>query len=603
MDWDLDLILANLPALVFRGYADGSIDLFDGKVEAMTGYPKDEFDSRRLRWTDLIFPEDRPAARTAIVAALRSTNQYTREYRILTRAGKPLWIHERSRIVRGADGGIERISGLFFDISEQKKVQEELADTEKELKILVENIPAVLFKGYLDGTVTMLDDKVEAMTGHRRESFGPGGIKWTDLILEEDRASARGSFIKALRTNRAYVREYRVRAADGHVVWIHERSQIICDASGRAVSVDGLFFDITERKGLEAAVAERAAELQHANERLAAWASDLEHRNAEINILGQMGGLLQSCNTTAEAYAGIAGFLSRLFVGDSGAVFTFAEVGRPAEAQLVWGPNPPEEKVFPVDECWGLRRGRAHGRSEVETGFRCRHAGEATAYVCVPMTAHGSALGLLHVVLESQDPERWDERQALTARVAEHLALALAKLRLQETLQHLSVRDGLTGLFNRRYLEETLVREFKRAERQNRSVGIIMADLDHFKRFNDTLGHDAGDALLRALGGLLQHHIRTSDIACRYGGEEFTVILQDVSPEAVHERAEKIRQAAQQMRVAHGEQVLEGITLSLGVAVFPANGATPERVLQAADLALYRAKQDGRNRVCVAEAL
>jgi PleD family two-component response regulator len=131
------------------------------------------------------------------------------------------------------------------------------------------------------------------------------------------------------------------------------------------------------------------------------------------------------------------------------------------------------------------------------------------------MTAHGSALGVLHVLLAPLSPEQWDARQQLGGRVAEHLALALAKLKLQETLQHLSVRDPLTGLYNRRQMEETLAREMCRAERQGTQLGIIMLDIDHFKSFNDTLGHDAGDALLRELGALLQRQVRTSDVACR----------------------------------------------------------------------------------------
>lgn len=128
-----------------------------------------------------------------------------------------------------------------------------------------------------------------------------------------------------------------------------------------------------------------------------------------------------------------------------------------------------------------------------------------------------------------------------------------------------------------------------------------MLDIDHFKRFNDTLGHDAGDALLRELGALFQRQIRAEDIACRYGGEEFTIVLHDASVEVTQRRAEQIREAASQLRVRHAQRVLEPVTLSLGVATFPQNGATRDILMQNADAALYRAKQDGRDRVCVAE--
>jgi diguanylate cyclase (GGDEF)-like protein len=363
-----------------------------------------------------------------------------------------------------------------------------------------------------------------------------------------------------------------------------------------------LFFDITDRKELEATVAERTAELQQANQRLMLWGNELERRNVEINLLGQMGDLLQSCNTSAEAYTAIQVFVRRLFPDESGALFAFGVSSQTVEAVSVWGDAPPEEKVFSLDDCWGLRRGRVHGRTDIESGLRCRHveAGHA-AYLCVPMIAHGSALGVLHVLLASSDPERWDAWQNLAVRVGEHLGLALAKLKLQETLQHLSVRDPLTGLFNRRYMEESLDRELRRAERQSKPLGIIMLDIDHFKRFNDTLGHDAGDAVLRELGAMLPRQIRSSDIACRYGGEEFTVVLPDADMEATRQRAERIREVAKQMRVRNGERVLDTVTLSLGIASFPQNGVSREVLLQIADVALYRAKDGGRDRVCVPE--
>src|SRR5450759_916801 len=523
MNWDFDVVLANIPAVVFRGYADGSIDLFDRKVESMTGYTKEEFETRKRKWTDLILETDRGRAREAFLDALKAGKDYTREYRIGARAGNHVWVHERSHIVCGPDGRIEYVTGLFFDITERKNLEQSLKRAEQDFRIVVDNIPAITLKGYIDGTIDLFDKKVEALLGRSQASFGPHGTKWTDLIWEEDREAARRAFIQALKTNRAYVREYRVRSANGSFVWIHERSHIVCDPAGRVEYISGLFFDITDRKELEATVAERTMELQHANDRLMLWGKELEQRNSEINLLGQMGDLLQSCNTSAEAYTGIQVFARQLFPEDSGGLFVFGESVQVVEAVAIWGENPPAEDEFSLDECWALRRGRVHGRTDIETGLRCRHVADHRApYVCVPMMAPGTALGVLHVLLASPDSERWETRQTLGVRVGEHLALALAKLKLQETLQHLSVRDPLTGLFNRRYMEESLTRELRRAERQGKPLGIIMMDIDHFKGFNDTLGHDAGDALLRELGAFLQRQIRTEDIACRYGGEEFS---------------------------------------------------------------------------------
>jgi diguanylate cyclase (GGDEF)-like protein len=170
----------------------------------------------------------------------------------------------------------------------------------------------------------------------------------------------------------------------------------------------------------------------------------------------------------------------------------------------------------------------------------------------------------------------------------------------EEKLREESVRDILTGLFNRRYLEETLAREVKRADRKKYSLGLIMIDIDHFKKINDTLGHAAGDAFLKEFGQLLKSQVRQYDIACRFGGEEFVLMLPEVPMDLAKERAENLREKTKQLRVKYEEHTLDPITISLGVAVFPEHGATGEAVLKAADEALYKAKREGRDRVVAA---
>jgi diguanylate cyclase (GGDEF)-like protein len=175
--------------------------------------------------------------------------------------------------------------------------------------------------------------------------------------------------------------------------------------------------------------------------------------------------------------------------------------------------------------------------------------------------------------------------------------LTLSEARLREQ----SVRDPLTELFNRRYMEETLRREVRRAEREDRPLGVIMLDIDHFKRFNDTLGHAAGDGLLRELGHLLPRSVRESDVVCRYGGEEFVLILPDASLEVARQRAEHLRGEVSTLHTIHKGRSLGAVTISLGVAAFPTHGSTGEAILESADAALYRAKAEGRDRVIVAD--
>jgi diguanylate cyclase (GGDEF)-like protein len=209
-------------------------------------------------------------------------------------------------------------------------------------------------------------------------------------------------------------------------------------------------------------------------------------------------------------------------------------------------------------------------------------------------------LGLLY--LSSLERGRLTEaKQKLAVTVAEHLTLAISNLKLRETLKHESIHDSLTGLFNRRYMEESLKREIYRARRQGQPVGVIMIDIDHFKQFNDSFGHEAGDRVLQELASFLQSNIRSSDIACRYGGEELLLILPDADLAVTRQRAEHLREGVKHLQVVYHHQTLDTITISLGVACFPQQGLTGETVIQTADRALYQAKRLGRDRVAVAD--
>jgi diguanylate cyclase (GGDEF)-like protein len=226
---------------------------------------------------------------------------------------------------------------------------------------------------------------------------------------------------------------------------------------------------------------------------------------------------------------------------------------------------------------------------------RCSHIeadGGATA--CIPLNAQGQQLGFLYV---SAADDGFMSRVQLIETAAEQLAMALSNLELQERLRIQSIREPLTGLFNRRYLEESLARELARCERRGLPLAVMMLDLDHFKRFNDTHGHPGGDALLAGFGALLQSLSRQEDIACRYGGEEFTLILPEAGPQAALERAEQIRVAVEGMRIQHLGKDLPPVTVSIGLAFAPDDGVDPESLVRHADRALYKAKSRGRNRV------
>jgi diguanylate cyclase (GGDEF)-like protein len=363
--------------------------------------------------------------------------------------------------------------------------------------------------------------------------------------------------------------------------------------------------------GLAASVSERReaeAELKNVNQKLKLNLTEMEEHNRKIVLLNEMGDLLQSCSTLEEAYTIIGQLGKQLLPEETGVLYITRNSQNRLEAMATWGISFPESDAFSLDDCWALRRGRTHVLNTDPNSLEliCPHLQDhpPAFALCIPMMAQGDAMGILHIRIEAQpgqaQPTLTESKQQIARAMADSMALAMANLKLRIYLREQSIRDSLTGLFNRRYLDETLEREFKRAARMQRTVGIIMLDLDHFKGFNDTFGHEAGDILLQKLGEFLKQHLRGGDIACRYGGEEFVLILPEVSLEHVQRRAEQIREEVKNLNIQYNDTALTAPTLSLGIAMFPEHGETSQQVLSAADTALYTAKGNGRDRVVIA---
>jgi diguanylate cyclase (GGDEF)-like protein len=215
------------------------------------------------------------------------------------------------------------------------------------------------------------------------------------------------------------------------------------------------------------------------------------------------------------------------------------------------------------------------------------------------MQAQGEVIGLFHLRWKAPHPPPLADQLAAT--VAEHITLSLSNLRLREDLRSQSIRDPLTSVFNRRYMEEAFTHELYRAARHSRPVGVIMLDVDHFKAINDAHGHAYGDSLLKALAAYLKNRLRGEDILCRYGGEEFTIILPDTTLENALALAERLRSEIQALELEPGSPPLEPIHISLGVAAFPEHGRNAEELLKSADWALYQAKKRGRDQVITAD--
>jgi diguanylate cyclase (GGDEF)-like protein len=332
---------------------------------------------------------------------------------------------------------------------------------------------------------------------------------------------------------------------------------------------------------------------------------DVRRQNAEIS---EFGNLLQACASDGEAFRVIPERLRRLLPNVSGALSLLSASRDRVESVTGWGPFPPVDQIFTPNECWSLRRGCVHAIPAGKSALRCTHLMCEGASICLPLIANGETIGVL--ALQDDEPpadptsssttEDFARRRQMAVSVAEHIALALSNLQLREALRVQAVRDPLTGLYNRRYMQEFLEREIHRARRRQRPVAVMMLDLDNFKRYNDTYGHSAGDLALRMVGETLLSSVRGEDLACRYGGEEFVLMLPECSLQQAVVRGDVIRKRLKELPVDRPDEFREAVTVSIGVAAFEETTDKMDRILKCADEALYQAKREGRDRVVAA---
>ena len=371
---------------------------------------------------------------------------------------------------------------------------------------------------------------------------------------------------------------------------------------------------------------------------------DARRQTSEITQVSDLGSLLQACTSREEVFRLIPERLRRLFVGASGSIALLTPSQNRAESAAEWGICRTDQ-IFTPQQCWALRRGSPHIHSGDLSDPRCAHLLGDGPSVCVPLIANGHAIGTLSVQENEFQPAisghtsetgefPFERRRIVAVAVAEHIALTIANLQLREDLRLQAVRDPLTGLYNRRYMQEFLDRGLHSARRKHRPLAVLMLDLDHFNRYNDNFGHGAGDQALAAVGEALLRSVRAEDVACRYGGEEFALILPECSLSQATVRAEEIRKRLREYQrqrsdsqksssqrdsqndfqnnfqndfqnnlqndFQNNDQYATGITVSIGVAAFDETTDRADLLLKFADDALYEAKRAGRDRVVAA---
>ncbi|WP_050602856.1 diguanylate cyclase [Ruegeria sp. 6PALISEP08] len=321
----------------------------------------------------------------------------------------------------------------------------------------------------------------------------------------------------------------------------------------------------------------------------------------EVRLLGELNEWLQSSRSLDELFEMVSRFMTHILPESEGSVYVYSNSRDVLDGCASWNGGAHKAHIHP-EGCWGLRRGRTYEFGASEIDFVCEHAEphDGRPYFCFPILAHGETVGLLHLRAIEGREDCFNKSRKLAQLCAEQISMAIANVRMRDQLHDQSVRDPLTGLFNRRHMTETLRKSISRCQQTGAALSLIAVDVDHFKKFNDTHGHDAGDMVLRAVGAALEQGCDRDEIACRIGGEEFMLILPDNSPEDAVTRAEQLRQAVEAVAVRYGEKALPRITMSVGVAHYPAHGTIPQDLMRAADDALYVAKDKGRNQVQVA---
>lgn len=465
-----------------------------------------------------------------------------------------------------------------------------------DFRIVAEDAPVMLWLTNAEGKIVFTNSKWKKFVGSK-DDVPLDGNAWIQALHPDDLQPCLKTFHDAFLAHHSFQMEYRLRRWDGQYRYVQDTGEPYINKEGKFSGFIGSSADITDRKNHENQL--RLSQLE------------LTQHNQEMQFINELNSYLQVCLSLVETHPIIEHYAKKIFASYTGVLYLFDENHTMVEAAARWGnAECLSQPVISQDDCWALRQGKVHLVEGPNDAIYCNHVTSKCehGYVCAPVIAQGEMIGVLSVTLGSTGlasdqgelATSIESRIRLIAMAADNLAMALVSLKLREALRNRSVRDPLTKLYNRRYLEETLTRELSNGKRANRYLGIIMIDIDHFKKYNDTHGHDAGDFVLTELADLVFSKLREGDIACRYGGEELVLVMPGASKEITAKRAEFLRESIEKHEFVYKGNNLHGVTVSLGVADYPVDGDSAASLMKAADTALYQAKAAGRNRVVLA---
>jgi len=554
------------------------------------------FNNEKIGWVEIRISQKYVLLKTALLFFISATAGILLAF---------LSYHFPIRVVQRLESELQELfSNMQKAYKESDRLRHAAQESEKRFRGLVDGLDAIVWEADADTRqFTFISHQVENLFFISQDKWLAAADFFKEQISPDDRERVLEAYQRSAEKEVDCQLEYRRIRKDGSSVWVQDNIKIVIDEKEQKKQLRGVMVDISKKKQAEDALNTLNRELHNSVQLL-------EQRNLEISTFHEMSEMFQLCRDREEAYRIIGVVAQKLFPQDSGVFYTLDTSRNMLDLTFAWGEEVKHKSLFSPDACWALRRGRTPWTFS-NNQLTCKNIGCEISHkcTCIPMLSQGETIGVFRLNITSAEEQSsgtnkldYETKFQLATCMTEHIAMAVANLSLRETLRYLSIRDPLTGLFNRRHMEETLLRELMLAERTKRKFGVIMMDLDHFKLFNDMHGHDAGDSVLREFGNFLLGNIREYDIACRYGGEEFICILPESTLENTLERAEELRRNLMSFSVEHLGRQLGSVTISAGVAVYPEHGTTEATIVKAADEALYCAKKSGRNRVVAAVA-
>lgn len=400
-------------------------------------------------------------------------------------------------------------------------------------------------------------------------------------VMENDRV-----VLKTLRPLKL-IEEVKVSGNNQPCYWLSFKFPFSDYATG-AYRIGGISIDITES-------IEAQRSLTDLNRQLKEKTLELEAKKRELIYLSDMADMLYSCESEDEVYQVVALTCSKLFPTMSGCICIIANSKNYVQINRIWGDEISSKEIFSLSDCWALRRGKFNLLSSRNSGLICSHLIQPVSgtHLCVPLFGQGEIVGILH--LDALDEISPEDRQTSEI-IARTLGIALNNLSIKQRLTHENLRDGMTQLFNQSYMESITEQRLAEAERLGQPLSIIFLDIDNFKSYNSRYGHVTANIVLQGLAQLLLKSIRSFDIACRWGGEEFVIVMPNMTLETLRKRVEQLRLDIEQMQLKDGDRLLESITASFGIAVSEP-GITVKDFLNRANQAMLEAKRTGKNRV------